>query len=124
MQQRIGRQLNPSQIDRLAKLLGMTGSQHEGEALNAMRLANRIVREAQMTWFDVLGATPSVDDGSFTQWGGWRGAVQFCQRNARLLSSWEADFCAYMALWIGDASPKQRRLLRVLVNRIIARGGA
>lgn len=40
--------------DRLAKLLGMMGSAHDGEALNAARMAHTLVRQAGMTWEDVL----------------------------------------------------------------------
>jgi hypothetical protein len=41
--------------ERLAKLLGMIGSAHDGEALNAARLADKVVREAGLTWIDILG---------------------------------------------------------------------
>jgi hypothetical protein len=53
--------------DRLAKLLGMIGSDHDGEALNAAKLANKMVGEAGMTWTEVLGRTAnkmSSDDHS------------------------------------------------------------
>jgi hypothetical protein len=45
-----------SDLDRLklAQLLGMTGSVHDGEALNAMRAANRALRAAGKTWKDVI----------------------------------------------------------------------
>jgi len=41
--------------ERLAKLLGMIGSAHDGEALNAARLADKVVREAGLTWMEILG---------------------------------------------------------------------
>ena len=47
--------LPPELADRLVKLLGMVGSEHDGEALNAARLADKVVREAGLTWKDVLG---------------------------------------------------------------------
>ena len=43
---------------RLARLLGMMGSQHDGEALNAARLADKLVREQGITWFDVISTAP------------------------------------------------------------------
>lgn len=43
-------------IARLTKLMRMTESAHDGEALNALRLANKILREAGKHWGDVLGA--------------------------------------------------------------------
>jgi hypothetical protein len=39
---------------RLIQLLGMIGSDHDGEALNAARLAQRLIGSLQMTWEDVL----------------------------------------------------------------------
>jgi hypothetical protein len=44
---------------RLAQLLGMIGSGHDGEALNAARLANRLVQKLQLQWNDVLGLLPA-----------------------------------------------------------------
>jgi hypothetical protein len=45
-----------SELDRgrLAAVLGMTGSAGDGEALNAARMANRMVREVGTTWPAVL----------------------------------------------------------------------
>ena len=40
--------------DRLARLLGMLGSDFDGEVANAGRLADRLVRNAGLTWPDVL----------------------------------------------------------------------
>jgi hypothetical protein len=39
---------------RLVQVMGMTGSVGDGEALNAMRLANRMLRAADLTWAEVL----------------------------------------------------------------------
>lgn len=41
---------------RLVKLLGMTTSEHDGEALNAMRMANDLIKAAGKTWEEVLTA--------------------------------------------------------------------
>ena len=40
--------------DRLAKLLSMTSSDHDAEALAAIRKANDLLRLNRKTWFDVL----------------------------------------------------------------------
>lgn len=39
---------------RLAKLLAMTTSDNDGEALNAVRMANAMIRSADKTWDQVL----------------------------------------------------------------------
>ena len=48
----------PSGLDRekLAKVLAMVGSQHDGERANAAGLADRMVRAAGLTWEQVLTA--------------------------------------------------------------------
>ncbi len=43
--------------DRLAKLLSMTSSDHDGEALAAIRKANQLLRANGTTWSDVLGTS-------------------------------------------------------------------
>jgi hypothetical protein len=56
--------LPPAFADRLVKLLGMVGSAHDGEALNAARLADKLLRDAGLTWADVIGtpaASPDTD---------------------------------------------------------------
>lgn len=39
---------------RLAKLLAMMASPHDGEALNAARMATEMVKESGLTWPDLL----------------------------------------------------------------------
>lgn len=46
--------------DRLQKLLGMTGSAHDGEALNALRLATTLMQQNGMTWAEVLAGAPAA----------------------------------------------------------------
>ena len=41
-------------IKRLIAVMGMTGSAGDGEALNAVRLANKMLRAAGKNWNDVL----------------------------------------------------------------------
>jgi hypothetical protein len=53
---------------RLTQLMGMTTSAHDGEALNAMRMANRLLESAGKTWAEVLGAAPGPRvDNTFRQ---------------------------------------------------------
>ena len=40
---------------RIAKLLGMCGSAHDGEVLNAARKADALVREHGLTWPSIIG---------------------------------------------------------------------
>jgi hypothetical protein len=47
--------MTPDTKTRLIKLLGMMGSIHDGEILNAARLAHRLVKEAGLTWEQAIG---------------------------------------------------------------------
>lgn len=65
------------QLDRskLAKVLALTASDKEGEAINAMRLANKMLEQAGLTWGAVLEqrAAVSIRVFDFTP-GGDKGA--------------------------------------------------
>lgn len=48
--------LSTPDTQKLAKLLGMLGSAHDGEALNAARKAHQLVIRHGASWSDVVGA--------------------------------------------------------------------
>jgi hypothetical protein len=113
---------------RLSRLLGMLGSAHDGEALNAARLADKLVRGAGLTWHEVLSLPPPSDpplDEGFADWpGGWRGAVAHCLRYGdHLLTAWEREFLHKIDSYVGEISTKQQVVLRRLLDRTLA-GGA
>lgn len=45
--------------DRLIKLMMMTTSSHDGECLNAIRMANARLAEENMNWEDILKESPA-----------------------------------------------------------------
>jgi hypothetical protein len=47
--------------DRLAKLLSMTSSDHDAEALAAIRKANEFLRLHRKSWSEVLGTEPVIE---------------------------------------------------------------
>lgn len=47
-------------LDRLCKLLGMLGSRHEGEVVNAARLSSRMLQEAGLTWLGLIGSLETI----------------------------------------------------------------
>jgi hypothetical protein len=55
--------MDPDKKKRLIQLLGMIGSNHDGEALNAARLAQRLIGSLGMTWDEVLAS----GDGHISQ---------------------------------------------------------
>lgn len=54
------KQISLSELDLLKRILGMTFSNHDGEALAAMRKANAILTKYNLTWAEVLGRTVNV----------------------------------------------------------------
>lgn len=46
---------------RLVKVLGMLGSRHDGEALNAARNAHAMLAHAKMTWAELLDVKPGEE---------------------------------------------------------------
>jgi hypothetical protein len=47
---------------RLAQILGMLGSAHDGEIINAARVATRLIREADVTWEQLLSGVGHSDE--------------------------------------------------------------
>ena len=47
---------DPPNLDTIIKLMGMTTSSHDGEALNAMRMANAQLKKWNWTWREILTA--------------------------------------------------------------------
>ncbi len=58
--------LTPKDRDRLVKLVGMLGSEHDGEVLAAARKATALLKEAKLTWADVVTGTPAPQQRTFT----------------------------------------------------------
>jgi hypothetical protein len=125
-------QLNIDTKLRLARLLGMLGSDHDGEALNAARMADRLVREAGVTWFDVTApaicgraSVSQPDDSIDIIRRDWRGAAPWCLRHGRhALRDKDRDFLHTIAGYRHRPSDAQLVWLQGLVNRILAARGA
>ncbi|WP_376958016.1 hypothetical protein ABNQ39_13255 [Azospirillum sp. A26] len=49
-------------LDRLAKLLGMLGSNADGEVLNAGRSASEMIKKSNLQWSDILNKPSSEDE--------------------------------------------------------------
>ena len=53
--------MNLKDFDRLRKTIGMTTSASDGEALNALRAANKILADNKVTWEDVFKRLVTID---------------------------------------------------------------
>jgi hypothetical protein len=104
--------LNAIDRAKLAKLLGMVGSAHDGEALNAARLADQLVRTRDLRWADVIGAVADIPVGS------WRDVAMTCAlHGGGVLNEWELAFCRSL-LHFPKISAKQQRILRLAFEKL------
>jgi hypothetical protein len=107
-------------IDRLCKLLGMLGSDHEGERAVAGRLASDLLRANKLTWADVIGAEPSeVPCFRVRTWHeprGHREAAAECLAWPEILTDWETDFLkSISSRW--RLSGRQRHCLVRIIDK-------
>jgi hypothetical protein len=105
-------------VDRtkLARVLGMLGSTHDGEVLAAARQAERL-RQGR-PWIDLLspGPGPRPDPPPM----GWRQAVALCQAYPDRLTPWERDFVQSIAGYRCDPTDRQRAVLTKIAAKVAA----
>ena len=86
---------NPDR-ERLAKLLGMLGSDHQGERDAAGLAAHRLVKASGMVWADVvcIPQTSSREEvrRPETSPHSWQSLAMACRQFPLLLDKWEAEF--------------------------------
>src|SRR5947207_668908 len=103
--------------DRLAKLLGMLGSSHDGEALAAARRAERLRVDAGLTWAEIviprLPPPRPQPRGAMT----FAQAIQFVLDHEDALTEWESDFTRSIQRQSSPLSPKQVGILERLVEK-------
>src|SRR5437660_419876 len=102
---------------RLAKLLGMLGSSHDGEALAAARQAERLRAEAGLTWTEIviprLPAPPKRRNSATVA-----ETVAFLLNHEEALTEWERDFVRSISRQNYRPSPKQIEVLEPLVEKV------
>jgi hypothetical protein len=104
--------------NRLAQVLGMLGSAHDGEALNAARLASKMIRDAGLTWFDVLSVQSREIKTAGTAPLSDREAVDTAWESGDL-TNWEMDFVASLKAWLSKGrtlTSKQRSVLYRIID--------
>lgn len=114
----------PAERTRLVGVLGMLGSDHDGERASAALLASRLVRDRGLTW-DVLILGGGRQDGGTSSDGpgaGWRTVLAFCQRHQAALSDWEAHFTCNLRDRRTVPTPRQIAKLNQVADALRARG--
>ena len=122
--------LSATERERLVKLLGMLGSDHDGERASAGLLAARLLRDKGLTWTQVISSGPSQTYPR-PQASPWQpptstcpssrlGDMRLALNNLASLSEWERDFVRSIAQrprW----SPKQAARFAEVVDKVRSR---
>jgi hypothetical protein len=103
---------------KLAKMLGMLGSDHPGERDAAGLAAHRLITQAGMTWTQVLRAPPV--ERRLPELGTWRGTVRECLARPSALRPWELGFLRDLT-GFRRLSVKQRYCLKEIADRVLGR---
>jgi hypothetical protein len=106
-------------LQRLARVCGLFGSEHDGEALAAARQAEKLRKKVGLTWEELLVPSPRQKsaDPPPEDLTDWRWACHFCLERYQWLTSWELDFVATVARYTKPPSAKQMIILQRLVTR-------
>jgi hypothetical protein len=114
--------LDDATADRLAKLCGLLGSDHIGERAAAAAKADALVRNAGLTWRDVITPSPPITP----QLEGvcdWRLLAAECHARRARLNSKESEFVSKILTWRAEPSPKQLAWLTAIHARLIVKSG-
>jgi hypothetical protein len=114
--------LSPAERKRLAKLLGLLGSDHAGEVLSAAKHAHDLVQAHGLTWDQVISEPQTADHDAreTSQLTGWRLTGDRCLRHADMLSDWEFKFLSSLS-GSGYSHPtaKQDAVLIKIAGRVL-----
>lgn len=121
-------QLDVADRNRLIQLLGMTGSDSDGEATNAARLADRLVRSKGLRWGDVILpalSSPQTHRPHLDPWldvlhdwpERWREAVRLCQGSTAPLPDKSRDFLGQISRYANRPSEAQLAWLNSVVEK-------
>jgi hypothetical protein len=113
----------PPDLAKLAKVLGMLGSDHDGEIAAAGRRANAMVKGAGLTWDQVLSPVNSAPESPRRPPRRWRrpaspsDSAALCLQWPEVLTEWETGFCRSL---VGRhrVSPRQTEVLARVVGKV------
>lgn len=118
---------------RLIHLCGMTDSNHDGEALNAIRLANRTLRAVKATWADAIELHPAPPPWQHQiyeyiprNWPTrWRWVACACFESGRYLSPYETDLIRKIIVYRRYAPlPEDMAWLQSIAERVLTKAKA
>ncbi|MGO8840922.1 MAG: hypothetical protein ACLQF1_07260 [Methyloceanibacter sp.] len=109
-------EIDPASAERLVKLLGMLGSDHDGERAAAGALADRLLREQGLSWYDLL--RPHLPE-DWTPAETFRDKLDLLLDHRDLLTPWERQFVDGV-IGFRRVSPKQIAVIDRLVAKVEA----
>ena len=112
-------ELPPPDRAKLAKLLGMLGSDHAGERDAAGLAAHRLLQRRGLTWPAVL-TPPRAREPLQAK---WRQTCAACLERRGSLRPWEIGFLTDLPNF-PRVSSKQRYILQEIANRVLRSGGS
>jgi hypothetical protein len=114
--------LSPPDRERLAKLLGMLGSEHQGERDAAGLAAHRLVTASGLTWSSIVCIPQSEPmHAHHADPLNWRATATRARQFEHLINKWEFEFLAGLPRF-PRLSAKQRGTLLAIVSRLRACG--
>lgn len=110
--------LSPADRLLLSKILGLLGSDKEGEAQAAGRAAHRLLQQRGLSWSQVLGEPPTPKREP--ERGTWRRTCRELQQRSGDLRQWEVKFVFDLPNF-SRISTKQRYTLTCIAERVLRR---
>ncbi|HEY1301061.1 MAG TPA: hypothetical protein VGF07_11235 [Stellaceae bacterium] len=107
--------------DRLGKLLGLLGSDHDGEVAAAGRMADALVRGAGLTWPAIVAAPVILDHAATLA-----EVIDAAYAWPEAITEWEWQFLRSVERRGRAPSPKQQAVIdriAAAIERYIARAG-
>jgi hypothetical protein len=110
--------LDMHSAERLAKLCGMLGSNHDGERAAAGLKADQLVRNLGLTWADVIsGATTNWRMCASSQTD-WHRMAAYCHRYRAALNPRDRAFVETMLTWRSQPTERQQDWLIDIYARL------
>ncbi len=109
--------LDAKTADRLGKVLGLLGSEHDGERAAAAAKAHAMLVAAGVTWADLAKAVVKRPERKMPEMGTWRQTCRDCLMHQKDLRAWEKTFLADLPKF-QRISTKQRYALNEIAIRL------
>jgi hypothetical protein len=107
--------LDTHSAERLAKLCGMLGSNHDGERAAAGLKADQLVRNLGLTWADIISSGKLRAISFQTD---WHRMAAYCHRYRAALNSRDRAFVETMLTWRSQPTERQQDWLIDIYARL------